>query len=29
MVTTVKLSQILSNDKQSHGDDRKTVTNTQ
>ena len=26
MVTTVKLSQILSNGKQSHGDDGKTVT---
>ena len=24
MVTTLKLSQILSNGKQSHGDDRKT-----
>ena len=29
MVTTVKLSQILSNGYQSHGDDGKTVTNTQ
>ena len=29
MVTTVKWTQIFSNGKQSHGDDRKTVTNTQ
>ena len=29
MVTTVKLTQILSNGSQSHGDDIKTVTNTQ